>query len=67
LAESRFAEPFEHLRNGEAGGFFDAVVKIDEAPGELASEERANGRFARAHKTGEAHNRDAELRPARRR
>jgi hypothetical protein len=67
LAESRFAETLKDLRNRKARGFFDAVIEIDEAPGELASEKRANGGFAGAHKTGEAQDRDAGLRPARRR
>jgi len=54
LAESGFAVAFEELRDGDAGGFFDTVVEIDEAPGELAREEGADRGFARAHETGEA-------------
>src|SRR5260370_34402152 len=65
LAEGGFAEAFEDLRNRQAGKGFDAVIEIDKAPGELASEERANGGLAGTHKTGKAENRDAELRPAR--
>ena len=32
LAESSFAEAFENLRDGQAGRFRDAVIKIDKAP-----------------------------------
>jgi len=54
LAKSGFAVAFEEFCDGDTGGFFDAVVEIDEAPGELASEEGADRGFARAHETGEA-------------
>src|SRR5207249_2644763 len=37
---------------GAAGGSFDALIEIDKAPSELASEERANGGLAGTHKTG---------------
>jgi hypothetical protein len=33
LAESRFAESFENLRDGQASRFFDAFIEIDKAPG----------------------------------
>src|SRR5258708_37674248 len=39
LAESRFTEAFEDLRNGQTGGFFDAVIQIDKAPRKLARQE----------------------------
>jgi hypothetical protein len=64
LAESRLAEAFKDLWDFQASGFFDAFIKIDKAPGELAREERADGGFAGAHETGEAQDRDAGLRPA---
>jgi hypothetical protein len=67
LAEGRFAEAFEDLGNWEAGGCFDAVIEIDKAPSELASEKCANGGLAGTHKTGKAENRYAGLRPAQRR
>ncbi len=43
-------------------GGFDAIVEIDEAPGELAREQRADGGLARAHEAGEAEQRYALLR-----
>ncbi len=67
LAESEFAEAFEYLGNGETGGSFDAVIEIDKVPGEVLREERADGGFAGTHKSGQAQNRDAGLRPAQRR
>jgi len=67
LAESEFAEAFEYLGNGETGGSFDAVIEIDKVPGEVLREERANGGLAGTHKTGQAKNRHAGLRPAQRR
>src|SRR6266851_1439787 len=67
LAEGGFAEAFEDLRNRQAGKRFDAVIEVDKAPGELASEERANGGLAGTHETGKAENRDAKLLPAQRR
>ena len=67
LAESEFAESFENLGNGKAGGSFNAVIEIDKMPGEVPREEGANGGFARTHKTGQAQNRGAGLLPAQRR
>jgi hypothetical protein len=64
LAESRFAEALENLRNGEASRFFDALVKIDETPGELASQESSDGGFAGTHEAGETQELKAGLRPA---
>jgi len=54
LAKGRFAETLEDLGDGEAGGLFDALIQIDEAPRQLAREECANGRFAGTHEAGEA-------------
>jgi hypothetical protein len=65
LAERGFAVAFEELRDGDAGGGFDAFVEIHEAPAELASEPRADGAFAGAHKACEADNRNARERAAR--
>ena len=65
LAESRLAESFEDLRDFQTSGFFDALIEIHKAPGKLAGEQRADGSLAGAHKTGEAQDRDAGLRPAR--
>jgi len=53
LAEGGFAEAFEELRDGDGGGGLDALVKVDEAPGELAGEEGADGGLAGAHEAGE--------------
>jgi len=64
LAESRLAEAFEDLGNREAGGFFDAVIEIDKAPGKLPRQERANGGFAGTHEAGETQNRDMGVRAA---
>ena len=62
LAKGGFAETLEHFSDAHVGGGFDAVVEIDEAPGELAREECADGGFAGAHEAGEAEQRDALLR-----
>src|SRR5882724_680864 len=67
LAESRLAEALEDLRDFQASRFFNALIEIDKAPGELTREERADGGFAGAHEPGEAQDRDTGLRPARKR
>jgi len=54
LAEGRFAVAFEKFRNGNAGGGFDTLVKIDEAPAELTRQTSAHSAFAGAHEAGEA-------------
>jgi hypothetical protein len=54
LAEGGFAEAFEHFGDAQAGSFFDAIVEIDEAPGELAGEECTDGGLAGAHEASEA-------------
>src|SRR5262249_36492211 len=41
-AEGGFTEAFEKFRDAKAGGILDAIVKVDKAPGELASEKRAD-------------------------
>src|ERR1051325_3088202 len=51
-AKSGLPKTLEKLRNTQAGGFLDAVVEINEAPGELAREERADGGLAGAHESG---------------
>ena len=53
LAEGRLAVALEELRDGNAGGGFDAVIEIDEAPAELAGEESADSGFAGTHESGE--------------
>src|SRR5260370_8885323 len=67
LAESQFTEVFEDLGNGEAGSGFDAVIKINKAPGELPRQERADGGLARTHETGQTQNGGTRLLPAQRR
>src|SRR5579872_686058 len=62
LAKGGFAEALKHLGDAHVGGGFDAVVEIDEAPGELAREKRADSGLAGAHEAGEAKQRDALLR-----
>lgn len=54
LAKRGLAEAFENFGDAQVGGGFNAVVEIDEAPGELAGEERADGGLAGAHEAGEA-------------
>src|SRR4029077_15610042 len=61
LPESRFAETLENRGDVQAGSFFDAVVEIDEPPGELAGEQRADGGLAGTHKAGEAKHLDASV------
>jgi len=53
LPESRLAVTLKELRYGDPGGFFDAIVEIDKAPGELASEQGTDCSLAGAHKAGE--------------
>jgi hypothetical protein len=64
LAEGRLTEAFENLSDSQSRGFLDAVIKIDEAPGQLASEERADSGLAGAHEPGETKNLDAGVGPA---
>ncbi len=64
LAEHGFAKLFENPWNGEACGFFDEAIQIDEPPCQLASEETANGGLAGAHEPGEAEDLSTRLRPA---
>ncbi len=49
LAKRGFAEAFENFRNGKAGSLFDACIEIDEPPGQLARQQRADSRLAGAH------------------
>src|SRR5690242_12555002 len=67
LAEGRLTEALKNLRNGETGGFLDAIVQIDESPGKLASEQSANSGLAGTHESGDAENRGAGGNPTRRR
>ena len=53
LAKGGLPVPLEKLRNGDAARLFDAVIQIDEAPGELTGKEHADGGFAGAHESGE--------------
>src|ERR1700689_390454 len=62
LAKFRFAEAFENFGDAHVGRGFDAVVEVDEAPGELAREQSAHGGLARAQESGEAEQRYALLR-----
>jgi len=59
LAKGRFTVTFEELRDGDAGGFLNAVVEIDETPSELSSEQVADGGLAGTHESGESEDRDA--------
>ena len=54
LAERRLAEALEDFGNAETRGFLDAVVEIDEAPGELPGEKGTDGGLAGTHEAGEA-------------
>ena len=53
LAKGEFAKALENFRDTQAGRFFDAIIEIDKAPGELAGEESADSSFAGAHEAGE--------------
>src|SRR5215472_15859436 len=57
LAEIRFTQALENLRDRDAGGFFDAIVEVHKTPGELACEEGANSGFTGTHESGETENR----------
>jgi hypothetical protein len=59
LAEGGLPVALKELRDGDAGGGFDAFVEIHETPAELAGKARANGAFAGAHETGETEDGDA--------
>jgi len=65
LPERGFAMAFEKLWDRDAGTSFDALVKIHEAPAQLAGQTRANGAFAGAHEAGKADDRNARDRAAR--
>ena len=52
-AEGGFAVALEEFGDAGAGGVFDELVEIDEAPGELAGELSADGGFAGAHEACE--------------
>ena len=65
LAKGGFAVAFKKLRNGDAGGGFDAFVEIDKVPSELPSKPRADGAFAGAHKSSEADDGNARERATR--
>lgn len=54
LPECGFAETFEDLRDGQAGGLLDAIIQIDKVPGQLPRQERADRGLTGAHETGEA-------------
>ena len=60
-----FAVSFEEFRDTQAGGFFDAVVEIDEAPRELTRQERPDCGLTGAHESGEANDGGARHDPAR--
>jgi len=52
-AEGRFTVAFEKFPYAQAGSVLDAVVEINEAPGELAGQLGAYGRLAGTHESGE--------------
>ena len=54
LAKRGLAEAFENFRDAKASGFFNPMIEIDKAPGELAGQQRADGGFAGTHEAGEA-------------
>ena len=43
----------KELRYGDARGFFDFFIEVDEAPAKLLREARADGAFAGAHEAGQ--------------
>ena len=59
LAKRSLTVAFKKFGDGDAASFLNALVKIDEAPAELAGEASADSAFTRAHETGEADDRDA--------
>jgi hypothetical protein len=61
LPKCGLAEPFENLGNAKTRRLFDAVVQIDEAPSQLAGQERADGGLAGAHEAGQAKNLQSRL------
>ena len=61
LAKRPLAETLEDLRNTQAGGLFNTLVQIDEAPSQLACEQSANRSLAGAHEPGQAKHLQARL------
>ncbi len=61
LAKGAFAEALENFGDTQASGLFDAFVQIDEAPRQLAGQQRAHGSFAGAHEPGQAKHLQARL------
>src|ERR1700758_2152505 len=57
-AEACFAMALEKFGDAQAGSVFNAVVEINEAPGELAGQLGAYSRLAGTHESGEGDNRD---------
>jgi hypothetical protein len=54
LPESGLTQAFEHLRDFQAGSFFNAFIEIHETPGELAGKKIADGSLAGTHEAGKA-------------
>jgi hypothetical protein len=57
-AEGCFAVTFEKLGDAQAGSVLDALIEINETPGELAGQLGAYGRLAGTHESGEGDDRD---------
>jgi len=57
-AERGLAVAFEKFCDAQAGSVFDAVIEINESPGKLARELRADGSLSGAHESGEGDNGD---------
>jgi len=53
IAEGALALAGEDLGDGRSGFGFDDIVHVNESPVEAFCNERANGRFAGAHESGE--------------
>src|SRR5580704_12329841 len=62
LAKSRLAKALEDFGDAQPGSFFNAIVQVDKAPGQLTGKQRADGSFAGAHEAGEAEHLYARLR-----
>ena len=56
LAKGGLTMSLEKFRDGDASGFLDALVEVNETPAELLGKASADRAFARTHETGEAEN-----------
>jgi hypothetical protein len=62
LPEGGFAVALKKFRDGNAGGFLDALIQVDKAPPKLTGKAGADGGLTSAHETSETNHCSARLR-----